>query len=366
MKLFDNVNYASRGPSTIKDLNGNDIVVYDTFPYNPESKTTGTTVLEWASRSRYYDKKQEEPVIVHRVNVPFFVTIVDLEHRCEGGRAYKVIDDGNRQFDLREDQILEVFRLSGLQAGGRVNGRFVWGTAGSQTKMVLVGGELYNEMKEETEKAKQLIVNRKLGVAPRTNTLQVGHVYKKHDQSCHLYIGKVFVGDDNKPMYAFVQIPVEPTSYASIELDGIEGSGWSQRSKDAIVWYKGVHWNDVAVRERCEKLFYEYEYNCTFLSSPKFDEEVVDLVDVDYATEIRENKYFKFGYKNGLNDDLVDKYCNERNIHRSYYRKYQCQYSSWRSYGDEVNCFSSDNPGDVSSRANAREQYMQQLRWVTK
>jgi hypothetical protein len=362
VKLFDKVCYVSREVQLIKDLLDNDVFVQDTFPYDVASKTAGTTARAWGSQTRRHGGEVQTPTMLERDNTPFSITIVNLEYRCEGGRAYKVIDDEHRQFDLREDQIIEIFRHAGIKAGGCVNGQFVWGTAGSQTKMVLVGGELYTKMKEETEKQKQLIQNRKLGIAPRASTLRVGHVYKKHNNDCYLFVGKVFLDEDKKPAYAFVRIPNEPKCYANIDLAGISGSGWTQRSKDIITWYKSIDWDATTVRERCKNLFYEYNYNITFLSSPKFDEEI-NLIDVDYASEIRDNNNLTFGYQNGFDEDLVEKMCQNKNIVPVYYKKRDY---GWGVSGQLRNDFSSDNQEHIAARKELRQQYAQQLRWVVK
>ena len=120
-RILERVCYASKSPVKAKDICGVEITVSDTFPYNPDSKTSPKTAKEWAMPKSYdYKTKQyvtgPEPVVTERYNDPFAVSIIDLDVRSQGGRAYKVIDEENRRFDLREDQVLEVFRRTGVHA----------------------------------------------------------------------------------------------------------------------------------------------------------------------------------------------------------------------------------------------------------
>jgi len=155
-RLLDRVCYVSKAESNDTDLFGNEIKVRHTFPYNPDSKTAPETAKQWADNTIWDHKthryvKGPEPEFLERANDPFSVTVIDLDVRSEGGRAYKVVDQDGRCFDLREDQVLEVFKHSGVLAGGQIPGRFVWGILGSQMRMVLVGGDLHKEMVAQTE-----------------------------------------------------------------------------------------------------------------------------------------------------------------------------------------------------------------------
>ena len=145
-RLLERVCYCMRAPCAGKNIIDEDIMVRDTFPYNPESKTSPHTAKMWASQRHYGNDQEYVPEVIERANDPFTVTITDLHVRSEGGRAYKVIDDDMRRFDLREDQVFEVMKLCGIKPGGAVPGTFVWGILGSQMRLVLVDGVLHNAM----------------------------------------------------------------------------------------------------------------------------------------------------------------------------------------------------------------------------
>jgi len=180
-KLLETVCYISRTPSIANDILGNEITVLETFPYNPESKTAPETAKNWATR---YDRNAVvTPTPVTLENVPFKVTITDLHHRGEGGRAYKVVDEQMRQFDLREDQVMEVMKRVGIAPGGAIPGTFVWGILGSQVRLVLVGGELHTKMSVTLQTRQAAKEARKAGLAPTPSKLQKGHVYLKRDGS---------------------------------------------------------------------------------------------------------------------------------------------------------------------------------------
>ncbi len=136
-RLLKEICYALRLPEEITDFYGNKRTIIDAFPYNPESKTSPTTAKNWAKRTnfvwnpetRFYDQLDpHEPIIVRRANNPFELTILHLDVRAECGRAYKVVDDENRRFDLREDQIMDVIKHVGIQPGGKIPGTFVCGS----------------------------------------------------------------------------------------------------------------------------------------------------------------------------------------------------------------------------------------------
>lgn len=88
------------------------------------------------------------------LNEPRAYTVVGLEKRQEGGRSFKVIDDDNRLFDMREDVLLETLLSQGSSIGGRLNGGFVFARIGSQMRLVRVGSGLHGEMLK-SEKRRQ-------------------------------------------------------------------------------------------------------------------------------------------------------------------------------------------------------------------
>ncbi len=126
------------------DLCGNTRVVQHTFPCNSDSKTSHDTAKSWSKRWRWDVEVTAEPET--KDNTPFSITLVSLDVRSEGGRAYKVVDDNGLCFDLRESELLEMIKLHGIKPSGTTDAKFVWGVSGSQVKLVCVGGTLHQDM----------------------------------------------------------------------------------------------------------------------------------------------------------------------------------------------------------------------------
>lgn len=326
-RLLDRVCYLSRAPSKDTDLFGNEITVRNTFPYNPDSKTAPETAKRWADNTTYDHKTRQyvkgpEPEFLERANDPFGITIIDLDVRSEGGRAYKVVDSQDRCFDLREDQVLEVFKHVGIHAGGQVPGSFVWGILGSQMRMVLVGGDLHKEMVAQAESLKNFKRDQVAGRTPTEGTLQFGHIYRKRDQSLHLFLGRVKAPGAEKVSFAFVKLPNKPNDHEDNDrLDAdLPEDHWAQHAReeraiaqkwDTMSWAERCQWewhdsHDWLQRQYkdCEPGYYHHPEDITLMSSPKFEAE--DGEDVEFATKLRENAGSKHKYVNGKGDDLAE------------------------------------------------------------
>jgi len=337
-RLLDRVCYLSRPLSEDTDLYGNKIMVKNTIVYNPESKTAPGTARRWADTSTYDHTtrqyvKNGEPEFLERTNDPFSITIIDLDVRSEGGRAYKVIDSQDRCFDLREDQVLEVFKHSGVHAGGQVPGQFVWGILGSQMRMVLVGGDLYAEMLKQAEDLKNAKRDQALGRTPTESTLKVGRIYRKRDKSLHLFLGRVkaptttlqkdthtFTTTEGKAMYAFVVLPTCPDA---VDLDDIANrqDEWAKhaREENTIVenwsnmsWVERCQWDWYDSKEYMQRMYKDAEPGYYYapepivlMSSPKFEEELSD-VEEEFAAQLRANDALVHKYFNGNREDLAE------------------------------------------------------------
>lgn len=132
--------------------------VYPAFAVPADNEKTLKTAESWAkdrAHERFYDyeknvwsETKEWPVQkVERDNLPFSgLRIAGLEHRGEGGRAYKVVTADKLYYDLREDVVCEVMLHHGIEKGAKLNGSFVWGRCGSQMKLVLVGSKLHQQL----------------------------------------------------------------------------------------------------------------------------------------------------------------------------------------------------------------------------
>jgi hypothetical protein len=119
--------------------------------------------------------------------------IISLEHRAEGGRAYKVIlphivfcSNGSRArlcVDLREDVLIDAITTSGIRAGGIMNGKFLFAVLGSQMRIIKEGTDLHRDLIQSTEdRGKKSIPISKL---------VIGHIYRSRDGIRSVYLGKV-------------------------------------------------------------------------------------------------------------------------------------------------------------------------------
>ena len=195
-------------PFKMTDFTGNEISVFGAFPYDPESKTAPATAKSWCQGS-VWDAHAVKyvtsgtPQIIDQENLPITLKIVDLEARGNGGRAYKVVDSENRLFDLREDQLIDAIRYAGIQPGGTIAGTFVWGVTNSTTKLIFVGGELYNttlerEKMDAAAKTAGLITGTKFVFGEMYSNGQKGEAY--------LYMGRAVIPGYDKKMFGFVKV----------------------------------------------------------------------------------------------------------------------------------------------------------------
>jgi hypothetical protein len=328
MRLLDKVCYLSRATSKDKDLFGNEITVRHTFPYNPDSKTAPKTASRWADMTTWDYKtnkkiKGPKPEFLERANEPFSVTIINLDIRTQGGRAYKVIDAENRCFDLREDQVLEVFKRSGVLAGGQIPGQFVWGILGSQMRMVLVGGNIHKEMVEATEALNDFSHKQASGQAPTESSLQFGHIYQKRDKSLHLFLGRVKVPGSTKASFAFVKLPTSPPIYDHIRTDdldrydGIHGEHMREERAiaqrwESMTWQERCQWDWFASNEYLYRQYkdvtpgyYDRPAKIVLMSSPKFEVEASGP-EFGLAEQLKVNIASKHKYVDGNDNDLAE------------------------------------------------------------
>lgn len=315
-KLLNKVCYLSRPESDCTDLFGNTIKVKHTFPYNPESKTAPTTAKRWA-RHPLYDHTTKEfstPTSVEPLeleNTPKKYTIIDLAVRSEGGRAYKVVDEEMRCFDLREDQLLETIKLVGIGSGGRLNGEFVWGTDTS-TKLVLVGGRLHTEMVEESNR---LLSLKKAG-SVKPSELVIGGIYKKKAfgyDSLWVYVGRARLSEDSKALYGFANLPLQENAESiksylksfEVHCAHLEERIETIRQKLAL----SESWEQLSWCERVQKsVLHEFKATITFFSTPKFE----DLVESDVSLAellLQTATYFEDGNRK----DIVETWWHTKN-----------------------------------------------------
>lgn len=110
--------------------------------------------------------------------------LVGIDHRQEGGVAYKVVTPQGYLVDLREDEFLEAVFEGRLMPDGTIVGEYIWSRGGSQMRIVRVGSTLYEERLEAGGRAGFTKIPPK--------DLVVGHMYRGKDPNT--YHNAVFIG----------------------------------------------------------------------------------------------------------------------------------------------------------------------------
>lgn len=177
--------------------------VLPTFPLPAGNQKRLDTAYQWVKdtcRHRPWDhlappvRLADEIIVSEKTkdNNAFTIQICNLDFRGEGGRAYKVKDEDNFYFDLREDVLLETLLTVGCQPNGILDGKFLWCVKGSQIKLIRENSPLHEEMKAAT--------NRREADPIKTSTLIPGGVYQnKTGTKKQVFIGFVRTSDSRQP-----------------------------------------------------------------------------------------------------------------------------------------------------------------------
>jgi hypothetical protein len=148
----------------------------DVYISDANNKRTNKSGRSWAGGINCIE--------IERDNVPMKnLKILSLEHRGEGGRAYKTVDEDGYRFDLREDELVECMEKYGIDKGSILKGEFVFAKVAAQMKVILVGSKIHKHLKILTELKERDIIKNK--------DLKYGHIYlnKKNEKS--VYLGQV-------------------------------------------------------------------------------------------------------------------------------------------------------------------------------
>jgi hypothetical protein len=162
------------------------------FAVDHNSTSFQNTAEKWSNANPYLAKTLDKwdfildldtDLFEDTPNDPIKIRIITLEFRGDGGRAYKVVDEKNYCWDLREDVLLDAMIEVGISPGGWVNGEFVWATIGSQMKLIRVGSSLYDSLLE--------VKSRSLLKKIPAKDLIPGHLYKTANGKEGVFLGFV-------------------------------------------------------------------------------------------------------------------------------------------------------------------------------
>lgn len=189
------------------DLGGCSINVTPAYPTIRE--TQEDTAKSWAaSSSRTYNSekrcyesaKPADPIVVD--NSFSSLSIIDLECRGNGGRAYKVtlpVEGCNLLFDLREGPLLDMINTLGIKPGGCIEGEFEFVMNKSQLNLVRVGSSIWEEAKRISEACKV-----------SANAYKVGVVYSDKSRNCFwIYLGAMHTKMGDSPKLVKVHVALQ-------------------------------------------------------------------------------------------------------------------------------------------------------------
>lgn len=170
--------------------------VLPAFPAdNGDEKMLGTAT-HWAEGYGYNQPKNPVTKDIQDNKPIKDVRVLKLEHRGQGGRAYKVVAN-NYFVDLREDVLMDAMLVSGIAPGGILQGEFIWAKMGSQMKLVRIGSEVHRLIVEYDSK-KDIKPVGKLA-------LEVGGIYQTRKKEKAIFLGYVntiiFKSKDKRPSW---------------------------------------------------------------------------------------------------------------------------------------------------------------------
>jgi hypothetical protein len=313
--LLEKIAYTSRKPQNFKSSITQTVLrIENTFPYNPDSKTAPKTARRWAKN--YIENYT--PKIIVQDNKPFKVCIVDLDVRSEGGRAYKVIDEAGRMFDLREDQFVEVLIHGGVEKGGQINGEFVWGQQFSSVRLVYVGGEQYNEMVkglEERKNKKPKVKTKKTGITK--SQLELGGVYTRKVFDCNeitLYLGAFYLKTNPKEVFHMLKNVTPRNRLVS--------------NHGTKTFFKSTTWQDETFYSENNSLEAQKSFNPFFEKLGQHDQQTVENIR---KQNIGAGLEKSFNFRNKL-DELKGIF-TKTNPHPKKVYGFTCTQKEWIEYG---------------------------------
>jgi hypothetical protein len=202
------------------------------FIASATSEKSIETGKEWV-RNKNFDISIEPSLCFVENKEITSIRVVGLEHRSQGGRAWKVVLPNGFFVDFREDILLETIRTVGVKEGGFLNGSFVWASIGSQIKLIRVDSELY----------KQIIKENKISAisSVQCSELEPMTFYRERKGDVALYLGKVrCLSVENKV------IRVEIPTWWGFGFSNYEHKTIPQKAKICVkhLWIESYKWSN--------------------------------------------------------------------------------------------------------------------------
>lgn len=159
-------------------INKKEVKLHPTFPIETGNKKSLETAIKWSTS---YNQKIYSTENIDNSSIKN-VKVISLEHRGQGGRAYKIQID-KFLFDLREDVLVDIMLEVGIQPGGILNGEYTWAKIGSQTKLIRIGSDLHKMITnyKDVKEAKPI----------SKNNLEIGGVYKDRQGFDYIFLGSI-------------------------------------------------------------------------------------------------------------------------------------------------------------------------------
>ena len=158
--------------------------VKSSFAYPFGNEKSEKTAFEWGAD--YGRIKIKDLTLIQGTPNQWVTSLmwIDIQSRSEGSTVYKVVDPEGRLFDLRDDVFMECLMAGEVEkredadcntdtpqgSGIYLTGKFLWGVAGSQCRLIRHGSESHKALIEAGKR-------RKLVKIPRKD-LEIGGIYE--------------------------------------------------------------------------------------------------------------------------------------------------------------------------------------------
>lgn len=154
---------------------------YVTDPATGRYKSDGNGGIERQPATR-------DTRIIENVPAEGFKITDDIKRVYWGGGnvVWRIEDPRGFELEIQSSNLMAIIQVAGLEQGGRIPGKCVWGRSGGDNILL---HETSEEYKDSIKAAETLKAPKQVGKAAR----QVGGVYRLVDGTCAIFLGKVHV-----------------------------------------------------------------------------------------------------------------------------------------------------------------------------